>query len=284
MPPAGSAPRPASDLDACGLAADDRGRLAVDPTTFQTERAAHLRRRRRHRLPEPRLDLDGAGPHRRLPRLRRCRCRRRPQYFPYGIYAVPEISTDRADRGGGARQAASPTSAASPASARPRAATSWALTAGMLKMIFSLDDRRLLGVHIVGEGATELIHIGQAVLNLGGTHRLFRREHLQLSDAGRSLQDRRARRLEPHAQAHRLRAHSGRGGLNEDRSGSGLTPRHSEQKGCGCRPDMMGGRVRPGHDEGEARTCGCDEAVASHPSLPPGGGRREASRPSAIRR
>ena len=29
--------------------------------------------------------------------------------------------------------------------------------------------RRLLGAHIVGEGATELIHIGQAVLNLGGT-------------------------------------------------------------------------------------------------------------------
>jgi len=39
----------------------------------------------------------------------------------------------------------------------------------MMKMIFALDDRRLLGVHIIGEGATELIHIGQAVLNLGGT-------------------------------------------------------------------------------------------------------------------
>ena len=32
-----------------------------------------------------------------------------------------------------------------------------------------MNDRRLLGVHIVGEGATELIHIGQAVLALGGT-------------------------------------------------------------------------------------------------------------------
>jgi NAD(P) transhydrogenase len=36
-------------------------------------------------------------------------------------------------------------------------------------MIFAIETRRLLGVHIVGEGATELIHIGQAVLNLGGT-------------------------------------------------------------------------------------------------------------------
>lgn len=39
----------------------------------------------------------------------------------------------------------------------------------MMKMLFAIDSRRLLGVHIVGEGAAELIHIGQAVLNLGGT-------------------------------------------------------------------------------------------------------------------
>ena len=38
-----------------------------------------------------------------------------------------------------------------------------------MKLLFSLADRKLLGAHIVGEGATELIHIGQAVLNLGGT-------------------------------------------------------------------------------------------------------------------
>ena len=37
------------------------------------------------------------------------------------------------------------------------------------RLIFSLKTRRLLGCHIVGEGATELIHIGQAVLNLKGT-------------------------------------------------------------------------------------------------------------------
>ena len=43
------------------------------------------------------------------------------------------------------------------------------LNTGMMKMIFSIKTRRLLGVHIVGEGATELIHIGQAVLNLKGT-------------------------------------------------------------------------------------------------------------------
>ncbi len=41
-------------------------------------------------------------------------------------------------------------------------------THGMLKLIFERRTRRLLGVHIVGERASELIHIGQVVLNYGG--------------------------------------------------------------------------------------------------------------------
>mgnify|MGYP003906137193 CR=1 FL=1 len=40
---------------------------------------------------------------------------------------------------------------------------------GLLKLLFHPQSRRLLGVHAIGTGATELIHIGQAVLNLGGT-------------------------------------------------------------------------------------------------------------------
>jgi len=43
------------------------------------------------------------------------------------------------------------------------------LQSGVMKMIFSTKSRRLLGVHIMGEGATELIHIGQAVITLKGT-------------------------------------------------------------------------------------------------------------------
>jgi len=39
---------------------------------------------------------------------------------------------------------------------------------GFFKMLFGRDDRRLLGVHIIGTGATELLHIGQAVMGLGG--------------------------------------------------------------------------------------------------------------------
>jgi NAD(P) transhydrogenase len=37
-------------------------------------------------------------------------------------------------------------------------------SSGILKLIFHIETRKLLGVHIIGEGASELIHIGQAVL------------------------------------------------------------------------------------------------------------------------
>ncbi len=40
---------------------------------------------------------------------------------------------------------------------------------GMLKILVSQEDRRLLGVHVLGTGATELVHIGQAVMGNGGT-------------------------------------------------------------------------------------------------------------------
>jgi NAD(P) transhydrogenase len=40
---------------------------------------------------------------------------------------------------------------------------------GMLKLLFHRESRKLLGVHIIGERATELIHIGQAVMSFGGT-------------------------------------------------------------------------------------------------------------------
>ena len=39
---------------------------------------------------------------------------------------------------------------------------------GLFKMLFLRDTGQLLGVHAIGTGATELIHIGQAVLGLGG--------------------------------------------------------------------------------------------------------------------
>jgi len=40
---------------------------------------------------------------------------------------------------------------------------------GMLKLLVNPDSRQLLGVHVFGTDATELVHIGQTVMGLGGT-------------------------------------------------------------------------------------------------------------------
>jgi NAD(P) transhydrogenase len=42
-------------------------------------------------------------------------------------------------------------------------------TAGMLKLIFDPADRTILGIHMVGESASELIHTGMMVMQLNGT-------------------------------------------------------------------------------------------------------------------
>ena len=44
----------------------------------------------------------------------------------------------------------------------------------MLKILFHPDTLKLLGVHAIGEDATEIIHIGQSVLALDGTIEYFR--------------------------------------------------------------------------------------------------------------
>jgi NAD(P) transhydrogenase len=88
-------------------------------------------------------------------------------HFPIGIYAVPEISMVGATEG-------ELTKARVPYEvgvARYREIARGQIVgddSGFFKMLFHRDDRRLLGVHIIGTGATELLHIGQAVLGLGG--------------------------------------------------------------------------------------------------------------------
>jgi NAD(P) transhydrogenase len=46
-------------------------------------------------------------------------------------------------------------------------------TTGRLKLVFHRETKQLLGVHIIGESAAELVHIGQAVLSLNGTIEYF---------------------------------------------------------------------------------------------------------------
>jgi len=44
---------------------------------------------------------------------------------------------------------------------------------GLLKLLVHADDGRLLGVHVIGTGATELVHIGQTALHLSASVDLF---------------------------------------------------------------------------------------------------------------
>ena len=154
-------------LEGCGIEADERGRLKVDPKTFQTN--------------VPHIYAAGvvigfpslASTAMEQGRIAACHAfgapiPPAPDYFPYGIYAVPEISTV-----GLTEQEVKDRNIAYECGIARFRETSrghiMGLQAGMMKLIFSLKTRRLLGAHIIGEGATELIHIGQAVLNLKGT-------------------------------------------------------------------------------------------------------------------
>ncbi|MEP0452753.1 MAG: Si-specific NAD(P)(+) transhydrogenase [Roseibium sp.] len=159
------------NLDACGLTVDHRGRLKVDAQTFQTD-VEHI---------FAAGDVIGfpslASTSMEQGRIATCHALGEkaydpPEYFPYGIYAVPEISTvgmteeEVKERG-------IPYECGIARFRETSRGHIMGLNSGMLKMIFSLKTRRLLGCHIVGEGATELIHIGQAVLNLKGTLEYF---------------------------------------------------------------------------------------------------------------
>jgi NAD(P) transhydrogenase len=95
-----------------------------------------------------------------------------PATFPYGIYAVPEISTVGQSEEE-VRKSGEPYECGVARFRETSRGHIMGVDSGFLKLIFSLDTRRLLGAHIVGEGATELIHIGQAVINLGGTVDFF---------------------------------------------------------------------------------------------------------------
>jgi NAD(P) transhydrogenase len=87
-------------------------------------------------------------------------------FVPYGIYTIPEVSmvgqSEEAARTAGIE--AEVGRARYQRNARGQMIGD---TEGLLKLVFRAADRKLLGVHIVGERATELVHTGQACLALG---------------------------------------------------------------------------------------------------------------------
>ncbi|MDK1376600.1 MULTISPECIES: Si-specific NAD(P)(+) transhydrogenase [unclassified Sinorhizobium] len=161
----------ALNLPAAGLEADSRGRLKVNPETFQTSvpniyAAGDV-------VGFPSLASTSMEQGRVAARVAVGAIAKEPQkYFPYGIYAVPEISTCGLSEEE-VKERGIPYECGIARFRETSRGHIMGLDAGLLKMIFSLKTRRLLGVHIIGEGATELVHIGQAVLNLKGTVEYF---------------------------------------------------------------------------------------------------------------
>jgi NAD(P) transhydrogenase len=89
------------------------------------------------------------------------------ELLPYGIYAIPEISMV----GKNEEELAKTEVPYGVGIARYREIARGQLIGdetGMLKLLFHNHSRELLGVHAIGEGATELIHIGQAVMAYHG--------------------------------------------------------------------------------------------------------------------
>ena len=88
-------------------------------------------------------------------------------HFPVGIYSIPEVSMVGATE----QELTVQKVPYETGVARYKEISRGQIMgddSGMFKMIFHRDNRRLLGCHCIGSGATELIHVGQAVLGLGG--------------------------------------------------------------------------------------------------------------------
>jgi NAD(P) transhydrogenase len=155
------------DLAAAGLEADNRGRIAVDE---------HYRTKAEH--------IYAVGDVVGFPSLASVSMEQgriaagsafsdhpvstNPSFYPYGIYTIPEISFI----GKTEEQLTDEDVPYEVGMAYYREVARGQIrgdTTGRLKLIFHRDTRKVLGVHIIGEGAAELVHIGQAVMTLNGT-------------------------------------------------------------------------------------------------------------------
>ncbi len=156
---------PTLNLKAAKLATDERGRLSVDDT---------FRTKQKHIFAGG--DVIGypalAATSSEQGRLAACnafgvKVGPMPTNFPVGIYSIPEISmVGETEHELTARKVPYEVGIA-----RFREIARGQILGddtGLLKLIFHRDDRSLLGVHTIGTGATELIHIGQCVMGLNG--------------------------------------------------------------------------------------------------------------------
>jgi NAD(P) transhydrogenase len=154
------------DLQRAGVTAEDRGRIEVGPT-FQTAVKSIYAVGDVIGFPSLAATAMEQG------RIAACcafgeKCSPMRAVIPYGIYTIPEISF-------AGKTEEELTEAAVPYEigvARWRELARGQILGdqhGLLKLLVSAEDHRLLGVHVFGTGATEVVHIGQAVMDFGGT-------------------------------------------------------------------------------------------------------------------
>jgi len=158
-------------LEAAGLSTDSRGKINVN-RYFQTD-VPHI---------YAAGDVIGfpalASTSMEQGRLASCHmfglpCECIPHLFPYGIYTIPEISLVGQTE---EKLTADKVPYEVGIAKYNELAKSMMLgdESGMLKLLFDRNTRKLLGVHAIGQRATEIIHIGQAVLAYGGSIEYFR--------------------------------------------------------------------------------------------------------------
>src|SRR5262249_1620853 len=153
-------------LDAAGLAADQRGRIVVDeffrtvvPHIYAVGDVIGFPALAATSMEQGRLAAHHAcdEPIHEMEKLQ-----------PIGIYSIPEISFI----GKTEDQLTKDNVPFEVGVSRYRELARGQIIGdsyGVLKLLVSLDDRTLLGVHVFGTGATELVHIGEAVMGCGGT-------------------------------------------------------------------------------------------------------------------
>ena len=160
----------ALNLGSAGLITDDRGRIPVDD---------HYRTSVAHIFAAG--DVIGfpslASTSMEQGRLAACAAlgvgsEAMSHLFPYGIYTIPEISYVGKNEEQLTHDCIPYEVGVAPYREIARGQIIGDQT-GFLKLLFHQETRQLLGVHIIGEGATELVHIGQMVLAHNGTIDVF---------------------------------------------------------------------------------------------------------------
>ena len=155
------------NLAAAGLEADNRGRIPVDEN-YQTKVDHIFAVGDVVGFPSLASVSMEQGRIAAARAFNDCRTSSNPSFYPYGIYTIPEISFI----GKTEEQLTDEDVPYEVGMAYYRETARGQIrgdTTGRLKLVFHRDTRKVLGVHIIGEGAAELVHIGQAVMILGGT-------------------------------------------------------------------------------------------------------------------